>query len=68
MMGYRGVENTCDKVCLMISCRWSVAGVWKIYGEDEGMPMKNVRRMDSKSSLIPPSVRTSRMISNARVG
>jgi hypothetical protein len=52
----------------MISCRWSVAGVWKIYGEDEGIPMKNVRRMDSKSSLIPPSVRTSRMISNARVG
>jgi hypothetical protein len=68
MIGYRVVENTWDNVCRMISCSWSVAGVWKMYGDDEGIPRKKVRLEDNKSSFPPPSVRTRRIMRSARVG
>jgi len=39
-----------------------------MYGDDDGMARKNVRRGERRSSFTPLSVRTRRIIRSARVG
>ena len=66
VIGKRIVEKTRDRDCRIISWRRSVVGVWNIVGAEEGMARKKVRRGERRSSFIPPSVRSKRIISRGK--
>jgi len=52
----------------MRSWRVSVEGVWKKYGDEEGIARRNVRRGERRSVFGPVSVRRRRIKSSGSVG